>query len=167
MQEDNWVVDEKDASKESLKTLHKCIIKVSDDIERLSFNTAVSAFMIAVNELSDQKCHSRSVLEPLLIILAPFAPFITEELWQKLGHDESIHKAQWPKGDESLLVENSFKYPVSINGKVRTTAEYPLDMSKDDLEKSVLALDVVMKWTEGKTPKKVIIVPGRIINIVI
>lgn len=150
-----------------LKILHRCILKVEDDVERLSFNTAVSAFMIAVNGLTESGCRSKAVMEPLLIILAPFAPFITEELWSMLGHTESVHRAAWPKGDPALLVESSFNYPVSINGKVRTNVEFPLDMPKADMEQATLALDVVLKWTEGKAPKKVIIVPGRIINIVI
>ncbi len=150
-----------------LKILHRCILKVEDDVERLSFNTAVSAFMIAVNGLTESGCRSKAIMETLLIILAPFAPFITEELWSMLGHTASVHRAVWPKGDPGLLVESSFNYPVSINGKVRTNVEFPLDMPKEEMEQATLALDVVLKWTEGKAPKKVIIVPGRIINIVI
>jgi len=162
-----WKVSDSEPSADSLKTLHKTILKVGEDVERLSFNTAVSAFMIAVNQLSEEKCNSRKVLEPLLILLAPFAPFITEELWSRMGYAGSVHEQNWPEADESLLVENSFNYPVSINGKHRTNVEFPLDMPKGDMEQAVLALEAVVKWTEGKLPKKVIIVPGRIINIVV
>ena len=162
-----WKVSDSEPSADSLKTLHKTILKVGEDVERLSFNTAVSAFMIAVNQLGEESCNSRQVLEPLLILLAPFAPFITEELWSRMGHAGSVHEQTWPEADESLLVENSFNYPVSINGKHRTNAEFPLDMPKGDMEQAVLALEAVVKWTEGKQPKNVIIVPGRIINIVV
>ncbi len=165
--DETWQVTDNKASEKDLKTLHRCILKVQDDIERLSFNTAVSAFMIAVNDLTDSKCSSREVLEPLLVILAPFAPFITEELWHRMGNGTSVHTAEWPRGNPDLLVENSFNYPVSINGKMRTNAEFPLDMPKADMESAVLALEAVQKWTEGKAPKKIIIVQGRIINIVV
>jgi leucyl-tRNA synthetase len=163
----SWKVTAAAAETEAVKVLHKCILKVGEDIERLSFNTAVSAFMIATNQLTELKCTSKEVLEPMLILLAPFAPFITEELWGRLGHTNSVHLAAWPEGDASLLVESSFSYPVSINGKVRTNELFPLDMPKEEMEKAVMALDSVLKWTEGKQPKKIIIVPGRIINIVV
>jgi leucyl-tRNA synthetase len=163
----SWKVTAAAAEPEAVKVLHKCILKVGEDIERLSFNTAVSAFMIATNQLTELKCTSKEVLEPMLILLAPFAPFITEELWERLGHTNSVHMAAWPEGDASLLVESSFSYPVSINGKVRTNELFPLDMPKEEMEKAVMALDSVLKWTEGKQPKKIIIVPGRIINIVV
>jgi len=150
-----------------LKLMHKTIKKVGEDIEKLSFNTAVSAFMICVNELQTAKCYKKEVLEQLLIILAPFAPFITEELWHKCGNTESIHKAEWPIFNASYLTESNFSYPVSINGKVRANIELPLDMQEDEIRTIVLALESVVKWTEGKEPKKVIIVKGRIVNLVL
>ncbi len=153
-------------SKDSLKTLHKTIKKITDDIDNFSFNTSVAQFMICVNELGSQKCNSKSVLEKVLVLLAPFAPHITEELWNKIGNNGFIADATWPVFDESFLVESSKEYPISINGKARTTIEFPLDMSKEAIEKAVLQNEVVQKWLEGKTPKKVIVVPGRIVNVV-
>jgi leucyl-tRNA synthetase len=123
--------------------------------------------MMCVNDLTSLKCHKKEVLEPLLILLAPFAPHITEELWEQLGHTESIHTATWPDYNEEYLKENAFTYPVSINGKMRTQLTLPVNMSKEDVEKEVLANEVVLKWTEGKAPKKVIVVPNRIVNVVI
>lgn len=138
-----------------------------DWIDRFSFNTSVSEFMICCNELSSMKCNKRSVLEPLVIALSPFAPHITEELWEKLGHKESILYATFPTFDEKYLVENSFEYPISINGKVRAKMNFALDMPKEDIEKLVVASESVQKWTEGKAPKKVIIVQGKIVNVVV
>ncbi|MFI5171351.1 MAG: leucine--tRNA ligase [Chitinophagales bacterium] len=155
------------ASNDEMKVLHKTIKKVGEDIEKLSFNTAVSAFMICVNELSALKCDKKEILENLLIILAPFAPFITEELWESCGHAGSIHKAAWPQINDAYLIENTFNYPVSINGKTRDTIELSLDMPTGEIEKTVMALESVIKWTEGKTPKKIIIVKGKIVNVVI
>ncbi|MFN3940986.1 MAG: class I tRNA ligase family protein, partial [Chitinophagales bacterium] len=149
------------------KVLHKCIKKVSEDIERLSFNTAVSAFMIAVNNLHELKCTNKNILQQLLRLLAPFAPFITEELWEACGETTSVHLAGWPQLNAAFLVESTFTYPVSINGKVRTNIELALDTPKEEIEKAVLALGSVLKWTEGKAPKKVIVVPGKIVNVVI
>ena len=160
------VTDEK-ASNEELKILHKTIKKAGEDIERLGFNTAVSAFMICVNELGTLKCYKKEVLEKVLILVAPFAPFIAEELWEKIGNRGSIHAATWPVFENSFLVENSFNYPVSINGKARANVELPLDMPTEEIERTVLALESVIKWTEGKTPKKVIIVKGKIVNVVV
>jgi len=117
--------------------------------------------------LTDLKCNKHEVLEKLLLIAAPYAPHITEDLWAKMGHITSIHQATFPKHDEKYLQESSFEYPVSINGKKRTTIKVPLDMPKEDIERQVLANDVVQKWLEGKPPKKVIIVPKRIVNVVI
>ena len=162
-----WNISSEKPSPEELKILHRTIKKVSEDIDNMSFNTSVSAFMVCVNELSSLKCNNRQILEPLLVIMAPFAPHITEELWEKLGNTNSIHSADWPKYSEEFIKENTFKYPVSINGKTRTQIEYPVDASKSDIEQSVLENEVVKKWLEGKTPKKVIVVPNRIVNVVV
>lgn len=160
-------VSDAKATREELKVLHKTLKKVEDDIERFSFNTTVSEFMICCNELSSLKCDKREILEPLVIALSPYAPHITEELWEMLGHKETILSAEFPKVDESYLVENSFEYPISINGKVRVKMNFALDMPKEDIEKLVMASEIVQKWTEGKAPKKVIIVPGKIVNVVV
>ncbi len=151
---------------EALKTLHKTIKKVQEDIENFSFNTSVSSFMIAVNELSAEKCNSREVLEPLAILISPYAPHIAEELWEKLGHSESISTAPFPKFEEKYLVESSKEYPISFNGKMRFTLELPLDLSKEEIESAVMAHEKTAQYLEGRTPKKVIIVPGKIVNIV-
>ena len=157
--------DEKAAPAE-LKTLHKTIKKVREDIENFSFNTSVSAFMICLNELGD--CNKREILEPLAVLLSPFAPHITEELWQTaLGHPRTIFDARFPEYDEKYLVENSFEYPVSFNGKLRFKKELPLGISNGELEKLVLADSATARYLDGKTPRKVIVVPGKIINIVI
>jgi len=150
----------------ALKTLHKTIKKVEEDIDNFSFNTSVSTFMIAVNELTAQKCTSKEILEPLLILLSPYAPHIAEELWSKLGHNESISTASFPIFNASYLVESSKNYPISFNGKMRFTIELPLDMSKEDIEKAVLAHEKTQAQLQGHTPKKVIVVPGKIVNIV-
>ncbi|MCV9385659.1 leucine--tRNA ligase [Reichenbachiella ulvae] len=160
-----WNVSDDKASADELKTLHKAIKKVEEDINNLSLNTCVSTLMIAVNDL--RSCNKREVLEQLVVILSPFAPHLSEELWEKLGHSGGISTASYPKFDESLLVENSHEYPVSINGKVRTKLSFPVDMDTAEIEKQVLADETVVKWTEGKQPKKVIIVPKRIINLVL
>ena len=165
--EGSFGVSEAAPPAESLKTLHKTIKKVSEDIENFSFNTSVATFMICVNELSSLKCNKRSVLEPLTIILAPFAPHVTEELWEKLGYQDTILNAAFPRYNEDYLKENSFEYPISINGKVRGKMEFALDMPKEDIEKVVMASEIVMKYTEGKAPKKVIIVQGKIVNVVL
>ena len=154
------------ASKDNLKTLHKTIKKVQEDIENFSFNTSVSTFMIAANELSAQKCTSREVLEPLAILIAPYAPHIAEELWSKLGHTESISEAGFPVFEEKHLVESAKNYPISFNGKMKFTLELPLDMSKDEIEKTVMAHEKTQMYLDGRTPKKVIVVPGKIVNIV-
>ena len=155
------------ASKDELKSLHKLIRKVTQDVEQFSFNTSVAAFMICINELQGLKTASREVLRPLLILLAPFAPHIAEELWHALGEETTIVAATWPKYNEQLLVEDSVKYPVSFNGKTRFTMEFAREASQDAIREAVLSAEEAQKWLEGKTPKKVIIVPGRIINIVL
>ncbi|WP_346883209.1 DUF559 domain-containing protein [uncultured Algibacter sp.] len=151
---------------EELKTLHKTIKKVQDDIENFSFNTSVSTFMIAVNELTAQKCTSKDILKPLLILISPYAPHIAEELWSKLGHSGSISTIPFPEFDASHLVESSKNYPISFNGKMRFTLELPMDMSKEDIEKTVMAHEKTKDQLQGREPKKIIIVPGKIVNIV-
>ncbi|MFD0834446.1 leucine--tRNA ligase [Mariniflexile aquimaris] len=151
---------------EALKTLHKTIKKVQEDIENFSFNTSVSTFMIAVNELTAQKCTSKEILEPLLILLSPYAPHIAEELWNQLGHNESIATAAFPEFDASYLVESSKNYPISFNGKTRFTLELPLDFNAKQIEEAVMAHEKTQEQLAGRTPKKVIIVPGKIVNIV-
>jgi leucyl-tRNA synthetase len=163
----NWNVSEAEATKAELKALHKVIKKVEYDIDHYSFNTSVSEFMICANELSSLKCNKRAILEPLTIVLASYAPHITEELWEKLGHADSILNAKYPDFNEAYLKENDFEYPISINGKVRSKMNFTLDMPVADIEKIVLASEAVQKWSEGKAPKKVIIVPGKIVNIVL
>jgi len=164
--ENGLVVNSNPASKEALKTLHKTIKKVQDDIEGFSFNTSVSQFMIAVNELTAMNCHERSVLEPLAVLISPYAPHIAEELWSTLGHQTSISTAPFPKFNAEHLVESSKEYPVSFNGKMRFTLELPLDLSKEQIEEIVMKDERTIKQLEGKTPNKVIIVPGKIINLV-
>ena len=150
----------------NFKTLHKTIKKVEEDIENFSFNTSVSTFMICVNELTAQKCKHRAILEPLAILISPYAPHIAEELWEKLGHSQSISEAAFPKFDEKYLVERSKQYPISFNGKMRFTLELPLDMGKDEIEATVMAHEKTQQQLQGRTPKKVIVVPGKIVNIV-
>ena len=157
---------EAEPTAENLKTLHKTIKKVEEDIENFSFNTSVSTFMICVNELTSQKCTSKAILEPLAILVSPYAPHIAEELWSRLGHSESIAEAPFPKFEEKYLVESSKEYPISFNGKMRFKLELPLDMSKDEIEAAVLAHEKTQAQLEGRTPKKVIVVPGKIVNIV-
>ena len=164
---DRFVVDEKEPSADSLRTLHKLIKKVTADIENFSHNTAVSAFMVAVNELSQQNCHSRKILEQVIIMLTPFAPHISEELYSQLGHTTSVCDATWPELNEEYLVETTVKMPVQFNGKVRFTLEFPADAEKDFIEHAVLNAAESKKYLEGKTVVKTIVVPGRIINIVV
>lgn len=163
---ENFEVSEATATKDELKTLHKTIKKVEEDIENFSFNTSVSTFMIAVNELTTQKCNKREILEPLLVLLSPYAPHITEELWSQLGHTTSISTEPFPKFDGKHLVESTKNYPISFNGKMRFTLELSLDLSKDEIEKIVMAHEKTQTQLQGRTPKKVIIVPGKIVNIV-
>ena len=164
---DGLILSEEKATPEELKALHKLIGKVKADIEAFSFNTAVSAFMIAVNELTDLKCSKREILEPLVILLSPFAPHIAEELWETLGHKESITYAAFPEYIEAYTVENTCTYAVSFNGKTRFTVDLPLDMSREDVEAHVRALDQTLKYVAGGNIVKVIVVPGKIVNIVV
>ena len=159
-------VEDTEPTADNLKTLHKTIKKVEEDIENFSFNTSVSTFMICVNELTAQKCTSRSILEPLAILVSPYAPHIAEELWERLGHTESIAEAPFPKFEEKYLVESSKEYPISFNGKMRFKLEFPLDMGKDEIEAAVLAHQKTQEQLQGRAPKKVIVVPGKIVNIV-
>ena len=161
-------LDEGNPTKDALKTLHKTIKKVGDDLERFSFNTGVSNFMICVNELTDQKCNNKQILEQLTILISPYAPHIAEELWVRLGNAPgTVSYAKFPEFNEEHLIESSHEYPISFNGKMRFKLEFPLDMSKEEIEKEVLANENAIKWLEGKSPKKVIVVPGKIVNVVI
>ena len=160
-------VSDAEPTREELKVLHKTLKKIEQDVENFSFNTSVSEFMICANELSSMKCNKRTIIEPLVIALSPFAPHICEELWSLLGHTDTVLNASFPAYDEQYLKESSFNYPISINGKMRAEMNFPLDMPKEDIEKAVLASEIVQKWTEGKPPKKMIVVPGKIVNVVL
>ena len=162
-----WAVKEETATKDNLKSLHKLIKKVTEDIETFSYNTAIPAFMIATGELAQQKCVSREVLEKLVVLLAPFAPHVAEELWEKLGHTTTVCDAEWPIFDESHLKEDSVTLSVSFNGKTRFTLDFPADASADAIREATLASEQAQKYLEGKNVVKVIVVPGRIVNIVI
>jgi leucyl-tRNA synthetase len=164
---DGLIVSDQKATPEELKALHKLIGKVQSDIESFSFNTAVSAFMIAVNELTDLKCTKREILEPLIILLAPFAPHIAEELWEALGHKETITYASFPEYVEAYTIENTCTYAVSFNGKTRFTVDLPLDMSREDVDAHVRGLELTGKYVAGGNIVKVIVVPGKIVNIVV
>lgn len=165
--DDKFVVTDDEPSKEELKSLHKLIKKVTFDIENFSFNTAVSAFMICVNELTSLRCDKRSILTDLTICLSPFAPHIAEELWHRLGNETTIFDVQWPTYNEEYLKENTFSYAISFNGKTRFTLDLPADATQEEIEKTVLEHPSSKKWVEDKTPRKIIIVPGKIVNIVI
>lgn len=160
-------VTDSEPTKAELKTLHKTIKKITEDIERFSFNTSVSNFMICVNELQDQKCNKRQILEPLLVLISPYAPHITEELWNKLGHKDSIVFEKFPEANETYLVDDAFTYPISFNGKMRFNVELPATLSAAEIEKEVMSREDVQSYLEGKTPKKVIVVPKKIVNIVV
>lgn len=163
----NFSVSAEKGSKEELKALHTLIKKVQEDIENFSFNTSVSAFMVCVNELQRLKCNKKEVLRELAIIISPYAPFITEELWERLGEKGSIFRSSYPRYNASYLIEKSHVYPVSFNGKMRFKLEFPLDIDKTEIEKHVLKHKDAQKWLGGQTPKKVIIVPGKIVNVVL
>ena len=164
---DNLLVDDSEPTRDNLKSIHKLIKKVTSDIEGFSFNTSVAAFMICVNELSQQKCHSRMVLEQLLVLLAPFAPHVAEELWHAVGHDTTVCDAVWPQFNEEYLKEDKVKYAVSFNGKVRFTIEVDADTPSDEVEKTALSHSLAAQWLEGKSVKRVIVVPRKIVNIVV
>ena len=164
---DNLLVDDSEPTRDNLKSIHKLIKKVTSDIEGFSFNTSVAAFMICVNELSQQKCHSRVVLEQLLVLLAPFAPHVAEELWHTVGHDTTVRDAVWPQFNEEYLKEDKVKYAVSFNGKVRFTIEVDADTPSDEVEKTALSHSLAAQWLEGKSVKRVIVVPRKIVNIVV
>ncbi len=165
--EDTFRVNPGEPTKEELKVLHGTIKKVQDDLDRYSFNTVVSNFMIATNELSSLNCSNATVLKEMLILLSPYAPHIAEELWHKMGLDGSVTQQQFPKLDESFLVEDAFEYPVSFNGKVRFKLELPTSLSKEEIEAEVMAFEKTPGYLDGKTPKKIIVVPKRIVNIVV
>lgn len=155
-------------TKENLKTLHKTIKKLGDDLERYSFNTCVSNFMICVNELTEQKCNNKHILEQLVILISPYAPHIAEELWEKTGNPSgTVSKTELPRFDEKHLVEDNFAYPVSFNGKMRYKVELPLTLTPKEVEEAALTAPEAEKYLEGKTPKKVIVVPGKIVNVVL
>ena len=164
--ENGLIVNNDEPSKDNLKSLHKTIKKVAEDIEGFSFNTSVSQFMICVNELSSQNCHSRAILEPLAVVISPYAPHIAEELWSLLGHEGSIATVPFPVFDPQHLVESEKEYPVSFNGKMRFTIKLPLDLTKEQIEEIVMQDERTQKQLDGRTPNKVIIVPGKIINLV-
>jgi leucyl-tRNA synthetase len=164
---DVFTISEEAPTKAELKVLHKTIKKVIDDIERYSFNTSVSTFMICVNELTDLKCNKRAILTPLAVLISPYAPHVTEELWEGLGHNGSITFAQFPAYEEKHVVETAFNYPVSLNGKTKFFLELDLSLTKEDVEKEVLAQEQTTKMLEGKAPKKIIVVPNKIVNIVV
>jgi leucyl-tRNA synthetase len=166
-EKDRFAVSDEAASPQELKVLHRLIKKVQTDIENFSFNTSVSTFMIGVNELTDLKCHKRAVLQPLTILLSPFCPHICEELWSLLGHAGSIANAAFPDYEEKYTVENSFEYPVSFNGKLRFKKALPLGISVKEIETAVLSDEQSAKYLDGKTPKKIIVVEGKIVNVVV
>ena len=161
-----FVSDDK-PSKEELRTLHKTIKKITEDIERFSFNTSVSNFMICVNELTEVKCNKRVILEPLLILISPYAPHISEELWNIIGHKESISLEKFPICQEEFLINDSFNYPISFNGKMRLNIDLPANLTIEEIEKEIMNRADVKKYLEDKAPKKIIIVPNKIVNIVI
>jgi leucyl-tRNA synthetase len=165
---DTLLVDDSQPTADNLKSLHKLIKKVTGDIEGFSFNTSVAAFMICVNELTAQKCKSRAILSDLLVVLAPFAPHVAEELWHvAIGHDTTICDAAWPKFNEEYLKESTANYAVSFNGKTRFNMSIAADASKEEVEKAALAHEGAARWIEGKQIRKIIVVPGKIVNIVV
>ncbi len=166
-EEGEWIVTDLEPIESSYKILHATIKKTNEDIERFSFNTAISQFMICVNELRKTGEQSSKILAPLVQLIAPFAPFITEEIWQYLGHDVSVHKSTFPMHEDKWLVNTSITYPVCINGKKRSEITLPVDTPKEEIESSAKALPEIMKWLEGQSIKKTIVIPGKMVNIVL
>ncbi|MBD5553204.1 MAG: class I tRNA ligase family protein, partial [Desulfovibrio sp.] len=165
---DTCLVNDDQPTADNLKSLHKLIKKVTADIEAFSFNTSVAAFMICVNELASQKCHSRAILADLLVVLAPFAPHITEELWHSaIGNDSTICDARWPEFNEDFLRESQVTYAVSFNGKARFNIEVAADTPTDTVQALAMNHEAAARWMEGKTVRKVIVVPNKIVNIVL
>ena len=164
---DELIVDGEKPSADALKSIHKLIKKVTWDIEHFSYNTSISAFMICVNELTSMKCRSKEVLSDLVVLIAPFAPHIAEELWHALGNETTVCDAKWPIFNEAYLVETTATYAVSFNGKTRFSMQVPADTDRNEVERLALSNPNAEKWIEGKTPKKVIVVPNKIVNIVI
>ncbi|MCH5600276.1 class I tRNA ligase family protein [Niabella ginsengisoli] len=162
-----WQVTTDAPTDAELKVLHRAIKKIEEDTERFSFNTGVSGFMILVNELTDLKCHKQDILQAMLIMLAPYAPHIAEELWRAVGNNTSVIDAAYPKLEEKYLVETSKEYPISINGKMRTTMNISLSAEQKEIEEMVLKNETVQKWVEGKMPKKIIYVKNKMVNIVV
>jgi leucyl-tRNA synthetase len=165
--QENFNVSLDSPSKAEYKILHKTIKKISEDIDNFSFNTSVSAFMVCVNELQDLQCNKKEILEPLVVLLSPFAPHIAEELWLLCGNNGGVSYANWPTFNAEYLVENEFNYPISFNGKVRFNINFALDMDAADMEKAILNSEQTQKYLEGKAPKKLIIVKGKIVNVVV
>jgi leucyl-tRNA synthetase len=165
--EQGWKVTDEAPTDAELKVLHKTIQKIESDTERFSFNTAVSQFMICVNELMDLKCNKRAILEPLVQLICPYAPHIAEELWKQLGNEGSVIHASFPQWESKYTIENTKVYPIAVNGKSRTELEFDLDADPAFVEKEVLANPIILKWLDGKEPKKFIYVKGRMINVVI
>lgn len=162
------IVSDEKPTKESMKTLHKTIKRIREDLNRFSLNTCVSTFMIAVNEFTEQKCHSKDVLEQFIVLLAPYAPHFCEELWEKIGQTPgSLFDSQFPVFKEEFLIEDAYEYPVSFNGKMRFKVELPLTLKQDEIQTALENMELTTKWLEGKAPKKIIIVPGKIINFVV
>ena len=161
------MVNNEAPNKKELKPLHKLIKMIEEDLERYSFNTPVSKFMVCVNELGSLKCHKQEILEKLLIVLSPYAPHITEELWAKMGHINSIYQQSYPAWNEEYIKEDAIDYPIMINGKKRGNISFAVGMDPKEIEKSVLESDILAKWSEGKKPKKIIVVPNRIVNVVL
>jgi leucyl-tRNA synthetase len=164
---ESFLLSDEKATKAELKILHKTIKKATEDIENFSFNTSVSAFMVCVNELQDLKCNKREILEPLITLLSPYAPHICEELYALCGHHKSVNFAEWPVFNPDFLIENEFNYPISFNGKVRFNLLFALDKELKEIENEVLANEQTLKYLEGKPAKKVIVVKGKIVNVVI
>jgi leucyl-tRNA synthetase len=162
-----FLPQEGEASKEELKSIHKLIKKVTEDIEHFSYNTSISAFMICVNELMQLKCNNKAVLSDLIVLLTPFAPHLSEELWEQLGHTTSVCDAQWPLFNEDYLKEDTVKYTISFNGKARFTLDFPAEADNATIEQTVMSNEQSQKYIDGKTPKKVIIVPKKIVNVVL